>query len=160
VYKSKITYVLFTLTLLIILSWTTIAKLPNRLTCQQSNVIRATGERQYTHPDKIVIEPWRGEHHVYAIFMIPGGYLNDKLFTVTIEGTGTFCGQLAFAGTTVAYGVAAKPGHYLMKALFLTRAAVWLIAQGKEDELKQPANWRLSYQLTHSPTFYKPMTAR
>lgn len=144
-YKSKITYVLFTLTLLIILSWTTIAKLPNALTCQQSNVIRATGERHYTHPDKIVIEPWRGEHHVYAIFMIPGGYVNDKLFTVTIKGAGTFCGELDFGGTSVAYGVTAKPGHYLMKALFLSRAAVWLIAQGKGDELKQPANWRLGY---------------
>lgn len=144
-YKSKITYVLFTLTLLIILSWTTIAKLPNALTCQQSNVIRATGERHYTHPDKIVIEPWRGEHHVYAIFMIPGGYVNDKLFTVTIKGAGTFCGELDFGGTSVAYGVTAKPRHYLMKALFLSRAAVWLIAQGKGDELKQPANWRLGY---------------
>ena len=144
-YKSKITYVLFTLTLLIILSWTTIAKLPNALTCQQSNVIRATGERHYTHPDKIVIEPWRGEHHVYAIFMIPGGYVNDKLFTVTIKGVGSFCGELDFGGTSVAYGVTAKPGHYLMKALFLSRAAVWLIAQGKGDELKQPANWRLGY---------------
>jgi hypothetical protein len=145
VYKSKITYILFTLTLLIILSWTTIAKLPNRLTCQQSNVVRATGERHYTHPHKIVIEPWRGEHHVYAIFMIPGGYINDKLFTVTIEGAGTFCGELDFAGTTVADGVYAKPGYYLMKALFRTRAAVWLIAQGKEDELKQPHHWRLGY---------------
>lgn len=144
-YKSKITYLLFTLTLLIILSWTAIAKLPNKLTCQQSNVIRATDDRHYTHPDKIVIEPWRGEHHVYAIFMIPGGYVNDKLFTVTIKGVGTFCGQLNFGGTTVAYGVVAKPGHYLMKALFLTRAAIWLIAQGKKDELKQPLNWRVGY---------------
>ena len=144
-YKSKITYVLFTLTLLVILSWTTIAKLPNALTCHQSNVVRAAGERHYIHPDKIVIEPWRGEHHVYAIFMIPGGYVNDKLFTVTIKGAGTFCGELDFGGTTVAEGVYAKPEHYLMKALFLTRAAVWLIAQGKEDELKQPGNWRLGY---------------
>ncbi|WP_017318601.1 hypothetical protein [Mastigocladopsis repens] len=144
-YKSKITYLLFTLTLVIILSWSSISKLPDVLTCQQSNVFRATGERYYTHPQKVVVEPWRGEHHVYAIFMIPGGHLNDKLYTVTIEGVGTFCGELAFAGTTVAYGVSAKPGHYLMKALFKTRAAVWLIAQGKGDELKQPRHWRVGY---------------
>lgn len=145
-YKSKITYVFFTLTLLIVLSWTTIAKVPNAFTCQQSNVIRGTAERHYTHPDKIVIEPWRGEHHVYAIFMIPGNYVNDKLYTVTIKGVGSFCGEFAFGGTTVAEGVYAKPGHYLMKALFLTRATVWLIAEGKEDELKQPDNWTVGYE--------------
>jgi hypothetical protein len=118
---------------------------PDRFTCQQSNVIRATGETYYTHPQKVVVEPWRGEHHVYAIFSIPGGYLNDKLFTVTIQDVGVFCGELAFAGTNVANGVYAKPGHYLMKALFTTRAAIWLIAQGKAEELKQPSHWRLSY---------------
>ncbi|NJM72122.1 MAG: hypothetical protein HC862_19140 [Scytonema sp. RU_4_4] len=144
-YKSKITYFLFTLTLIIVLTWTSISKLSNALACQQLNVIRATGERYYTHPHKIIVEPWRGEHHVYAIFMIPGGYLNDKLFTVTIKGAGTFCGEFNFAGTTVADGVYAKPGHYLMKALFKTRIAVWLIAQGKKDELKQPRNWRVGY---------------
>ncbi|NMG08257.1 hypothetical protein [Brasilonema sp. UFV-L1] len=145
-YKSKITYFLFALTLILVLSWTTISKLPNALTCQQSNVVQATGsERHYTHPDKVIVEPWRGEHHVYAIFMIPGGYLNDKFFTVTIKGAGTFCGVFNFAGTTVADGVYAKPGHYLMKALFKTRIAVGLIAQGKKDELKDPRNWRVGY---------------
>lgn len=144
-YKSKITYVVFIFTIVIILGWSSISQVPKRFTCQESNVIRAKKERVYIHPQKIVVEPWRGEHHVYAIFMIPGGYLNDKLFTVTIKGTGTFCGVLDFGGTTVAYGIYAKPGHYLMKALFPTRAAVWLISQGKGDELKQPRNWRLAY---------------
>ncbi|ARV59951.1 hypothetical protein BZZ01_16140 [Nostocales cyanobacterium HT-58-2] len=145
-YKSKITYfLLFTLTLLAILSWTSISKLSNIMTCRGSNIVRAVGERYYIHPQKIVVQPWRGEHHVYGIFMIPGGYLNDKLFTVTIEGVGTFCGFVDFAGTTVADGVRAKPGYYLMKALFQTRTAVWLIAQGKGDELKQPSHWRLGY---------------
>ncbi|MBW4632671.1 MAG: hypothetical protein KME30_12475 [Iphinoe sp. HA4291-MV1] len=144
-YKSKITYLLFTLTFIIVLCWTFFSKLPNELTCQQSNVIRATGKRYYTHPQKVVVKPWRGEHHVYAIFMIPGEHLNDKLFTVTIKSVGTFCGELDFASTTVADGVYAKPGHYLMKALFLTRTAVWLIAKGKGDELKQSGNWRVGY---------------
>ena len=150
-FNSKITYVLFTLSLIIVLSWTTISRLPNLLTCQESNVIRGTGERFYTHPQKIIVEPWRGEHHVYAIFMVPGGHLTDKLFTVTIKGAGTFCGELIFAGTTVAEGVYAKPGYYLMKALFHTRAAVWLISQGKKDQLNQPDNWKVGYGKIQEP---------
>ncbi|MEC4818821.1 MAG: hypothetical protein SAK29_36935 [Scytonema sp. PMC 1069.18] len=144
-YKSKITYLLFTLTLVIILSWAHITQLPDAFTCQKTNVIRAKNDRYYVHPEKITVEPWYGEHNVYAIFMIPGGYINDWLFTVTIKGAGTYCGVLAFGGTTVAEGVVAKPGHYLMKALFPTRAALWLISQGKLDELKQPSQWTVGY---------------
>jgi hypothetical protein len=149
--KSKIIYFLFTLTLIIVLSWTTISRLSNVFACPQANLVQGTGERFYTHPQKIIVEPWRGEHHVYAIFMIPGGHLNDKVFTVTINNTGTFCGALIFAGTTVADGVYAKPGYYLMKALFQTRAAVWLISRGKKDELKQPRNWRVGYTKIQEP---------
>jgi hypothetical protein len=144
-YKSKMTYILFALTLIAILSWTHITKLPETFICQETNVIRANKDRHYIHPVKVTVEPWRGEHNVYAIFMIPGGHLNDWLFTVTIEEAGTYCGVLAFGGTTVSEGVLAKPGHYLMKALFPTRAALWLISQGKLDELKQPSKWKVGY---------------
>lgn len=101
--------------------------------------------KYYTHPEKIVVKPWRGQHNVFAIFMIPGGHLNDKLFTLNIPGENTFCGVLAFGGTVEAEGVRAKPGYYLMKALLNTRTALWVISQGKSDELKQPMNWKVGY---------------
>lgn len=82
---------------------------------------------------------------MFGIFMIPGGYLNDKLFKVTIPGEGTFCGILAYGGTTKIEGIEAKPGYYLMKGLLNTRTALWIISQGKKDELKQRENWQVGY---------------
>jgi hypothetical protein len=101
--------------------------------------------KYYVQPEKVFVKPWKGQHHVFGIFMLPGGYVNDKLFKVTVPGEGTFCGVLAYGGTTQIEGVEAKPGYYLMKGLLNTRTALWIISQGKRDELKQKANWRVGY---------------
>ena len=113
--------------------------------CDQWSVASSKGAKYYTHPEKVEVQPWHGRHHVYAIFMIPGGYLNDKIFTITIQGAGTYCGVVDFGGARVAEGVYAEPGNYLMKGLLNTRTALRLISQGKGDQLKQPVNWRLGY---------------
>ncbi|AFY99786.1 hypothetical protein [Calothrix sp. PCC 6303] len=101
--------------------------------------------KYYINPEKVVVKPWHGQHHVFAIFMIPGGYLNEKLFTLNLSGDQRFCGILAYAGTTDAEGISAKPGHYLMKGLLNTRTALWIISQGKGGELEQASNWRIGY---------------
>ncbi|MFH7028549.1 MAG: hypothetical protein ACHBN1_24940 [Heteroscytonema crispum UTEX LB 1556] len=143
--KSHFLYTLFVLSLIGILGFSYISERSPVTNCNTWESRAAKGEKYYIHPEKIVVQPWRGEHHVFAMFMIPGGYLNDKLFTVTIEENETICGILAFAGTSFAEGVYAKPGYYLMKALFNTRTALWLIVQGKGEQLQQPLNWTLGY---------------
>ncbi|MEA5598976.1 hypothetical protein [Rivularia sp. UHCC 0363] len=102
-------------------------------------------EKYYAYPEKIVVEPWRGRHHVYGIFQIPGGYLNDKLLQVEIPGSGTYCGILSYGGTVATDGVYAKPGHYLMKGMLNTRIAIKLIFKGKQQELQQLNKWKLGY---------------
>lgn len=99
----------------------------------------------YTHPQKIVVNPWKGQHHVYGVFEIPGGYLNEPLFTVSLPGERTFCGVSAFKGVKSFDGIEAKPGHYLMKGMLNTRVALWLIIQGKGDKLNQPQYWKMGY---------------
>ncbi len=102
-------------------------------------------EKYYIHPEKIVVKPWKGQHNVYGIFQIPGGYLNDKMLKIEIPGSKTYCGILSYGGTVAVDGVRAKPGHYLMKGMLNTRFAMKLILEGKKDELKQPQNWNLGY---------------
>lgn len=102
-------------------------------------------EKYYTHPEKIVVEPWKGQHHVYGIFQIPGGYLNDRMLKVEIPDSKTYCGILSYGGTFAIDGVYAQPGHYLMKGMLNTRFAMKLILQGKKEELKQAQNWKLGY---------------
>ncbi|MGQ9869224.1 hypothetical protein [Leptodesmis sp.] len=57
---------------------------------------------------------------------------------------GTFCDEASNAGTAV-QGVQAKPHHYLMTDNIRICTALWLILQGKLEELEQPANWVLVY---------------
>lgn len=115
------------------------------LECQEWGFYRSKGQRYYTYPEKIVVQPWRGQHHVYAIFNVPNEYINDKQFTLNISDNDTFCGILKYEGTGSIDNVSPKPGHYLMKGFINTRQALGIIIQGKGDELKQPSNWRMGY---------------
>lgn len=140
----KITYILFLSSLICILGFSYINKKSPVINCAQWG-FSAKAEKYYTYPEKIVIEPWRGQHHVYGIFQIPDGYLNEKLLTFQIPGNRTYCGVLNYGGSVKLDGVKARPGHYLMKGMLNTRFALKLILQGKEEELKQPENWKLGY---------------
>ncbi|MBF2064542.1 MAG: hypothetical protein IGS39_09005 [Calothrix sp. C42_A2020_038] len=142
--KQKLIYILFTLSLIGVMGFSYLSEKSPVLECHWWG-FSDNSPKYYTHPEKVVVEPWRGQHHVYGIFMIKGGYLNDKQFTLTVGGDQTFCGVLAFGGTTELEGVRAKPGYYLMKALLNTRIALWLISQGKGSELKQLTNWKVGY---------------
>ena len=122
----KFTYILFISSLICIVSFSYINRKSPAIGCKQWG-FSAKAEKYYTYPEKIVVEPWRGQHNVYGIFQIPGGYLNDKLLKVEIPGTRTYCGILAYGGKTEIDGVYPKPGHYLMKGFLNTRFALKLI---------------------------------
>ena len=140
----KFAYIIFLSSLIFILIFIYFNKKSPGIACRQWG-FSSKAEKYYTYPEKIVVEPWRGQHHVYGIFQIPGGYLNDKLLKVEIPGSRTYCGILAYGGKVEIDGVYAKPGHYLMKGFLNTRFALKLIFQGKQRDLKQSGNWKLGY---------------
>ncbi len=140
----KFTYLLFLSSLICILAFSYVSEKSPGVACRNWG-FSSKAEKYYAYPEKIVVEPWRGQHNVYGIFQIPGGYLNDRMLKIEIPGSKTYCGILSYGGTVVSDGVYAKPGHYLMKGMLNTRFALKLILQGKEDELKQPDNWKLGY---------------
>ena len=87
-------------------------------------------------PTKIVIQPWKGRHHVYAEFPLPSqGYLVNDRFRVNIGNLGDFCG-----GVSSSDNPGAKP---VAIARLRTRTTLWLIAQGQLNALKQAQNWQL-----------------
>lgn len=144
--KRQLLYILFALSLLGIFGLSHISAIAERspvTTCQQWGFY-SSGEKYYIHPEKIVVKPWVGQHHVYGIFMIPGGYRNDYFLTVTIDGKDVHCGVLKYIGTNFA-GINAQSGSYLMQGYLNTRVALKLIAKGKGNQLKQPENWKLGY---------------
>jgi hypothetical protein len=92
---------------------------------------------QSLKPSKIVIQPWKGRHHVYAEFALPPqGYLMDNQFRVNLDSLGDFCGGISTPFTS--------PGQSGIAIAHLrTRTTLWLIAQGKLGALNQPENWQL-----------------
>jgi hypothetical protein len=96
------------------------------------------------HPEKVIVQPWHGQHQVYGIFMLPDSISPKQPVLLQVKHVGTFCDEASYAGKLV-QGVQARPGHYLMIDNIRTRTALWLIVQGKLDQLQQPTNWVLVY---------------
>ncbi|MCM0590314.1 MAG: hypothetical protein HEQ35_15035 [Gloeotrichia echinulata IR180] len=147
--KYQVLYIYILLALIIVfgkIGYSYIAEQSPITPCRSSAFI-SSGQREkyYTYPEKLVIQPWNGRHHVYGIFMIPNGYENDHSFTLSIPGNQTYCGSIVNYENLRNVGIYPPPGYSLMKGYVNTRVAFWLILQGKGYQLKQPSSWRLGY---------------
>jgi hypothetical protein len=146
--KHQLLYILFALSLLSILGFSYVSHLSERspvTSCREWGFYSSKAEKYYTYPEKVVVKPWFGQHHVYGLFMIPDGYRNDFFFTITIDKAEVYCGVMYGPGRKSIAGVNAKPGYSLIKGPLNTRVALQIILQGKGEQLKQPQNWRVGY---------------
>jgi hypothetical protein len=91
------------------------------------------------HPSKVVIKPWHGWHHVYAIFTIPGDHNIDKV-TLNIPGLPQYCGAI-YVSSHAIDGIEPKQGYYIVQSHLNTRTTLWLFSQGFAAPLKQPFYW-------------------
>ncbi len=95
--------------------------------------------QQTIAPSKIVVQPWKGRHHVYAEFQVPAGKFVSDRAKVTLDSVGEFCG-----GVSEASVLEADPlGQTTAIARIRTRTALWLMLNGKLDDLKVAKNWQL-----------------
>lgn len=142
--KRSFFYILFALSLVGVLGFTFVSERSPVVVCEQQAFI-STKSVDYLHPEKIVVQPWRGQHQVYAIFMIPKAYQNQYLFKLTLPNNETYCGGLHHIYHPANDGITPKPEYYFMKGYLNTRIALEVIFQGKFNELNQPMNWKLGY---------------
>ncbi|MBW4510985.1 MAG: hypothetical protein KME64_31385 [Scytonematopsis contorta HA4267-MV1] len=143
--KRKIIYiVLFLLTIVSFYAYSYLSEKKPITNCEWSGFSDST-EKVYINAAKVVVEPWKGRHHVYGIFMIPDGYLNDRMFVVTANNAEVHCGIFVSGDSTNIENVYAKPGYYVMKGMLNTRTGLSLILQGHGDSLNQLDNWRVGY---------------
>lgn len=98
-----------------------------------------------SHPRKIVMEPWLGPHHVYALFVVPNEYLiGGKTHSAVVEVKGSNkLVPIIGAKPSLYAGIDIPPDHTLVMSFFWTREVIWQILQGKYGELRQPCNWTL-----------------
>jgi hypothetical protein len=94
------------------------------------------------HPQYVIVEPWKGRHNVYGIFVIPANHESDWLVTVTFKDGQRYCGQMNITDDDSALQPLGE-GEYVMQGLLRTRTTLWLLSHGKKGELEQPKNWTL-----------------
>jgi hypothetical protein len=113
--------------------------------CPPTILDRARSTPVSIHPRQVVVKPWKGRHHVYAVFVVPGGYRSDQRVTIALDQNETYCGYVVPADAQE-LGLQVAPGEYAMLGLFRTRTTIGLLAQGKKAQLEQPTNWTLATQ--------------
>jgi hypothetical protein len=94
------------------------------------------------HPIKIVVEPWRGEHNVYAIFAVPLQY-QDIYFRSHMLVKGTKTPWDVTIANEQMFRVKAPKDHFLLVGFFRTRLTLLYLITGKFSDLHKPCNWTL-----------------
>jgi hypothetical protein len=87
-----------------------------------------------------MVEPWRGPHHVYGIFVIPDQYKFDHLYTakLTIQGA-----PVDFLAGSSEDGDHTEGGNYIKRVYLSTRTALWFLLTARFGELKKSCHWWL-----------------
>lgn len=112
---------------------------------------RISDDKVYrTHPVKVVVQPWLGQHHVFGVFVVPMHYRSGK----------SYQGMLSVLGFQEALApdwqpldrriedVTVAQEHYLIRGYIPTRFALWSILTGQSRALRDPHNWILEFSQT------------
>lgn len=104
----------------------------------------ASDQQQWFRPDQIVVQPWKGPHHVYGIFSVPERYKQHRLYSVrlVISGLTDELPETSPDSGSI-YGSDVEVGQYLMRMYLPTRIALWMLLTGRFGDLKAPCHWWL-----------------
>lgn len=139
--RCRLSYILISLLSLsiITLSWPV-----NNSDCNFEGFLASKTTKFQVQATKVIVQPWRGRHHVYGIFMIPDKYKLSPFFVVTVQGAGSYCSK-QFGHKKNFDDVFAEPGTYLVKKFIRTRIALRLILKGLYFQLNDKQNWTLTF---------------
>lgn len=103
-------------------------------------------DRQYwVRATEIVVQPWRGEHHVYGVFTIPVRYRDQRRYTAELKIYGLSEGSPDISsGPSTVYDEQANREHYLKRVYFPTRMAFWFLLTGRFGDLTSSCHWWLA----------------
>ncbi len=118
---------------------------PSCISSTSSVVLKDPNQVLEVQAVKVVVEPWKGKHRVYGIFMVPDAYKNSRkyLLTMTVGNWYKFNPVDRTSHLQSFEGVQAKPGHYLVRNFLPTRVALWFWMTGQFTNLEQSCNWSL-----------------
>ncbi|MFM5891665.1 MAG: hypothetical protein ACKPFD_11860 [Dolichospermum sp.] len=140
--KRQIIYIIFTFTLVSMIGFSKfLGKVPT-VPCENWGFVSFKTAKSYIYPEKVIVNPWFGQHKIYAIFIVPNGHLYDNFITINLGNNHIFCGDVS----RLPYnqdGVIAKPGYDLAKGYLHTRTGIKFILAGKINEIRKASNWQL-----------------
>lgn len=139
--RRLIIYILIMLiSLLMFILWWPV----NDSDCNSAVFLSSKTQKFQVTATKVVVQPWRGEHHVYGIFMVPNEYKQTPFFVLSVKGFGSECSR-PFGYNQNLDGISAEPGTHLVRDYIRTRSALRLITQGLYFDLKNRENWTLTF---------------
>ncbi|WP_138497840.1 hypothetical protein [Nostoc sp. PA-18-2419] len=131
---------IFLLSLSVITLWWPV----NDSACNFEGFLASKTTKFQVQASKVVVQPWRGEHKSYGIFMIPNEYKQSPFFVLTVKGAGSYCSR-QFGYKKKFDDVFAQPGTYLVRKFIRTRTAVRMTLQGLYFQLNDKDNWTLTF---------------
>jgi hypothetical protein len=114
--------------------------------CSGSSLSLSHGPRLPLHPQQVVVEPWKGRHNVYALFLVPNGYQPDEFVAIALANSQTYCGHTEVLDNPQAMNFPVPPEHYAVRGMLRTRTTIGLLSEGRKAELERPENWTLAIQ--------------
>jgi len=99
------------------------------------------------HASKTVVQPLRGPHHVYGLFLVPSQSVEMKRYAVTIsvEGALYYCMWVEKSLRQTSEVKRTEGGEYLVQQYLPTRVALWFLLNGLIGDLRNPKNWALVF---------------
>lgn len=139
--RRKLLYILIVLlSLSIITLWWPV----NDSQCNSEAFFKSKTRKFQVQATKVVVQPWRGEHQVYGIFIVPNEYKQTPFFILTVKGAGSECSRPS--GYKQNFDdVFAETGTHLLRNYIRTRIALRLILQGLYFQLNDKQNWTLTF---------------
>ena len=140
---NKLRWLIVLSILLVLLTTTTVlVNMPPLTDCRSEAPVEA-GQHWFS-ATQTMVQPWRGQHHVYGIFKIPEQYKFDHLYTakLTIQGIPSEL-QAGSPEDEDIFSVRAESGHYIKRVYVSTRTALWFLLTGRFGDLRTSCHWLL-----------------
>lgn len=142
--KHPLTVLITTLGLVVLFLAADPAPYLSKSGCDPESFLATHRPLSQIHPVKVVVEPWKGEHHVYGVFLVPDTFRDKPPILVTIKTVGSYCGT-GYTPNKSIDGILAPDGFFMMKQMIRTRSVLWSILQGNFPKLADPQNWVLTF---------------
>ena len=134
--------IVFCILLALLATATVLLNMPPLTDCRSEAPV--AGKEYGLRATRTVVQPWKGQHHVYGTFSVPDQYGRDRLYRakLVIQGFSQEFAEVSPEGGDN-YNGRAEPGHYIKRVYLPTRAALWFLLTGRFGDLRTSCHWWL-----------------